>query len=136
MGRNGVARGNINLQGRNHPVKLRFHADADARILCLIHNLRNAFHSENNTILNRRRNDVGHDVFDFFHTDRRALDGRVQVHSRACIQPHHSGNQHTALENELVTVFRKRNALQETLHHVVAHEKLCICRFGLGEIAN
>lgn len=135
-GRDGVAGGNVDLERRYHAVKLRFHADTDARILSLVHDLGNALQPELHAIVHRYGDDGGDHILYFFDADRRTLYGCVNVHRGAGVKADHCGHQHPAFEDELVPIFRKRNALQKPLHHVIAHQDLRICRFVLGEIAN
>ena len=130
-GRDGVTGGNVDLERRYHTVKLRFHADADARILSLVHDLGNALHPKLYTIINRHGDDGGNHVLHFFDADRRTLYGRINVHCGTGVKADHCGHQHPAFEDELVPVFRKRNALQKPLHHVIAHQDLRICGFVL-----
>ena len=44
--------------------------------------------------------------------------------------------QHTAFQNKFVTIFRKGDTLQKTLHHVVPHQELGVRRFFSGKIAD
>ena len=135
-GRSGVAGGNVDLERRYHTVKLRFHTDADARILGLVHDFGNTLHTELHAIVHRNGDDGGDHILNFLNADRRTLYGCVNVHCGAGVKADHGSHQHPALENELVPVLRKRNALQKALHHVIAHQNLCICGFVLGEIAD
>lgn len=120
-GRDGVAGGNVDLERRYHTVKLRFHTDADARILGLVHDLGNALHPEPHAIVHRYRDDGGNHVLHVLDADRRTLYGRVNVHRGAGVKADHCSHQHPAFKDELVPIFRKRNALQKALHHVIAH---------------
>ena len=135
-GRDSVTGGNVDFERRYYAVKLRFHADADARILGFVHDLGNALHTELYAIVHRHGDDGGNHILHFLDADRRTLYGRVNVHRGAGVKADHCSHQHPALENELVPVLRKRNALQKALHHVIAHQDLCICGFVLGEIAD
>ena len=70
---------------------------------------------------------------DFFsHTIHNDLDSIVQdnigsfyssvhVHRGAGIQSNHCRYQHPAFQNKFITIFRKGNTLQKTLHHIVSH---------------
>ena len=79
-GRDGVAGGNVDLERRYHAVKLRFHADTDARILGLVHDLGNALHPEPHAIVHRYGDDGGNHVLHVLDADRCTLYGRVNVH--------------------------------------------------------
>ena len=104
-GRNGISGGNVDLERRYHAVKLRFHADADARIFGLIHDLRNTLDPELHAIVQRHRNNGGDHIFHFFDADCCALDRCVNVHGGAGVKADHGSHQHPALEDELVPVF-------------------------------
>ena len=80
------------------------------------------------------RNDLRHDITDLVYIDGRTLDRCVDIHGGSGIQTYHSGDQHAAFQNEFVFVGRERNTLQEPFHHIVPHEKLCVCRIFSGEV--
>ena len=135
-GRDSVTGGNVGFERRYYAVKLRFHADADARILGFVHDLGNALHTELHAIVHRNGDDGGDHILYFLDADRCAFYGCVNVHCGAGVKADHGSHQHSAFEDEFVPVFRERNALQKPLHHVIAHQNLCICGFVLGEIAD
>src|SRR5699024_6088480 len=58
----------------------------------------------------------------------------VQIHRGTGIQTNHSRYQHTAFQNKFVTIFRKGDTLQKTLHHVVPHQELGVRRFFLERL--
>ena len=135
-GGNGIPCGNVNLQRRHHTVKGCSHIYANPRIFRLIHNLRNTFQLEFDAIIKRDTHNSGNQILYVLHIDIGSFYSSVQIHRGTGIQTNHSRYQHTAFQNKFVTIFRKGDTLQKTLHHVVPHQELGVRRFFSGKIAD